>query len=91
MLTAVSYDIPDNRRRSNLAKVLLRYGKRVQKSVYELHVNDKEFPALIRQIERIIKEDKDSVRIYRLPVQAERSSIWLGCRVEVKEEPYYIF
>lgn len=91
MLTAVSYDIQDNRRRVKLAKLLLRFGKRVQKSVFEIQLSDKELPVLVRQIERIIKEEKDSVRIYRLPVQAARASLWLGRRVEVREEAYYLF
>ena len=91
MLTAVTYDIQDNRRRTKLAKLLLRYGQRVQKSVFEIQLNDKELPGLLRQIERIIKTEKDSVRIYRLSVQAARASLWIGCRVEVTDDPYYVF
>lgn len=91
MLTAISYDIPDNRRRLKLAKLLLSYGKRVQKSVFEMQIDEKEFSGLIHQIERIIREDRDSVRIYRLSGQAARSSLWLGRGIEVKEDLYYIF
>lgn len=91
MLTAISYDIPDNRRRLKLAKLLLRYGKRVQKSVFEMHLDEKELSGLVHQIERIIREDRDSVRIYRLSGQAARTSLWLGCGIEVKEDPYYIY
>jgi CRISPR-associated protein Cas2 len=91
MLTAVAYDIQDNRRRGHLAKLLLRYGTRVQKSVFELQLEEKDLPSLLRRIERIINPDRDSVRIYRLPLSAVRSSVWLGCRVDVKDEPYYLF
>ena len=35
----ISYDIPDDRRRNQLAKVLKGFGTRVQYSVFEAHLN----------------------------------------------------
>ena len=38
MLVLVTYDIPDNKRRQKLADFLERYGRRVQKSVFECFI-----------------------------------------------------
>ena len=46
MLYVISYDIPDNRRRSQLAKVLKGFGSRVQYSVFEAHLNGKQYEEL---------------------------------------------
>lgn len=91
MLTVVSYDIIDTRRRTRLARLLLTYGTRVQKSIFEMYLEEKELPVLIKRIERLISPEKDSVRIYRLPKNAVRASLWLGQRVEVVDESYYLF
>ncbi|MBN2032707.1 MAG: CRISPR-associated endonuclease Cas2 [Deltaproteobacteria bacterium] len=91
MITAVAYDIIDNRRRQRLSKLLGQYGQRVQKSVFEMDLEDKQLPSLIRKIEKSIDLSEDSVRIYRLPADAIQLSLWLGRKVEVSEKGYYIF
>jgi CRISPR-associated protein Cas2 len=91
MITVVSYDVTDNRRRQSLAKLLERYGERVQKSVFEMVLEEKELAGLVRKIERLIKKEEDSVRIYRLPADAVRLSLWIGVRVEVTDRDYYLF
>lgn len=91
MITVISYDIVHNRRRRQLAKLLERYGERVQKSVFEMILEEKELPALVRKIERLIKKEEDSVRIYRLPADAVRLSLWIGVKVEVSDPDYYLF
>ena len=91
MITAVSYDIVDNRRRHRLSKLLERFGSRVQKSVFEMDLEDKELPRLIQKIEKLIDPSKDSVRIYRLDIQSVKLSVWIGQRIEVFEKGYYLF
>lgn len=91
MITVISYDIVHNRRRRQLAKLLERYGERVKKSVFEMILEEKELPALVRKIERLIKKEEDSVRIYRLPADAVRLSLWIGVKVEVSDPDYYLF
>lgn len=91
MITVVSYDVVDNHRRRHLAKLLERYGERVQKSVFEMVLEEKELTGLVKRIERVIKKEEDSVRIYRLPADAVRLSLWIGVRVEVTDRDYYLF
>ncbi len=64
MFYVISYDISDNRRRQQLAKLLLDYGHRVQKSVFEAELDDRRFLKLKQQIEKLIDWELDSVRYY---------------------------
>lgn len=66
MFYVISYDIPDNRRRNRLAKVLKGCGTRVQYSVFEAHLNRKEYEALKSAVARVINLSEDSVRYYAL-------------------------
>ena len=66
MFYVISYDIPDDRRRNQLAKTLKGFGARVQYSVFEAHLNRREYQELKRAVERIIDPAEDSVRYYRL-------------------------
>ena len=66
MFYVISYDIPDDRRRNQLAKVLKGFGTRVQYSVFEAHLNKRQYEELKRAVERLIDPAEDSVRYYAL-------------------------
>ena len=66
MLTVVSYDVVDDRRRTRLAKVLKDFGARVQLSVFECRLDLGQLDVMARRLRKVIDESKDSVRIYRL-------------------------
>lgn len=61
----VIYDIISNKQRVKMAKLLLGYGNRVQKSAFEARLNKKQYARLLRDIKHMLKED-DNVRIYKL-------------------------
>ena len=46
MFYLISYDIPDDRRRSQLAKALKGFGTRVQYSVFEAHLSRNQYEEL---------------------------------------------
>lgn len=64
----VLYDIADPIRLKKVAKVIKRYGTRVQKSVFECRVNDRKFSDLYLKLGGIISK-KDSVIYYKLSDQ----------------------
>jgi len=66
MFIVVCYDIPDNRRRSRLGKMLEAYGYRVQKSVFECEVSSELYQKMRRRVERLVSKTDDSVRYYSL-------------------------
>ena len=66
MFYVISYDIPDNQRRNQLAKVLKGFGNRVQYSVFEAHLNKRQYEELKRSVTDVIDLSEDSVRYYAL-------------------------
>ena len=66
MFYVISYDIPDDRRRNQLANALKGFGTRVQYSVFEAHLSRAQYEELKRAVSRIINPSEDSVRYYRL-------------------------
>lgn len=66
MLWLICYDIEDDSTRQRAAQALLRYGERVQRSIYECHLNTRELQALQRELENIVDRVSDRVRLYPL-------------------------
>lgn len=62
----ICYDIPDDKRRTRLAKCLDGYGDRIQYSVFEALLGRALFDKLISEIESIINEKEDKVTVYFL-------------------------
>lgn len=66
MFVLVSYDIQDNKIRRTIAKHLLNYGARVQKSVFECNVDQNQYKEIIEGLRDISDKARDSIRVYRL-------------------------
>ena len=52
MLYLIAYDISDDARRTKLAELLEGFGQRVQRSVFECDLNEREYQALERKMKR---------------------------------------
>ncbi len=73
----VVYDIKDDKKRYKLAKNLLRFGTRTQKSVFEALVSEKE----LKEIEKLAKKyssKKDIVTVYILKERHYREAVRFG-------------
>ena len=66
MFYAISYDIRDDRRRLQVAKVLQDFGERVQLSVFEANLDPEELARLKRRVARHLNLEEDSLRLYPL-------------------------
>jgi CRISPR-associated protein Cas2 len=62
----VAYDIPDDRRRTRVHKVLSGFGQWTQYSLFECFLTAKERVLLREKLDRILKPEEDSVRFYPL-------------------------
>jgi len=62
----VSYDVSSDRKRVKLAKFLLGFGKRVQKSVFEVVASEKNIIKMKAGAEKLIDPETDSIRYYYL-------------------------
>ena len=59
----VLYDIPDKKRLRKFARAMKRFGRRVQKSVYECHIDNKCYQEMWEELKKISKKN-DKVRSY---------------------------
>jgi len=87
MYYVISYDIPDNLRRSHLNRLLLNYGERKQESLFEARINESQYKSLLVKIHKIIKESEDNVRIYPLCLSCLKNTVALGGTVPEKKDP----
>jgi CRISPR-associated protein Cas2 len=86
MFYVISYDVPDDKRRTKIATLLEGYAGRVQKSVFEAHLDAAHYADLRKRLNRLIKPDQDNVRFYRLCGQCELTIEAIG-RVGVTPAP----
>ena len=66
MLILVSYDLPDDRRRTRLVNVLEDFGVRVQYSVFECHLDPTQWTILKLRLLTLFNAAEDSLRFYYL-------------------------
>ena len=77
MLTVISYDIVDDRRRSKVAKTLLDYGTKVQYSVFELDDPEK-IGEIEEKLSAVMNIKEDSIRCYQLCQGCEKRKKIMG-------------
>ena len=88
MFVLVTYDVATvqkagQRRLRRVARACEDYGTRVQKSVFECQVGQKEWVNLHDRLLREIKEDEDSLRFYFLDENAVKRTEHHGVNVPV--------
>ena len=62
----VSYDIPDDKRRTKVCRLLKNYGAHVQYSVFECLLEPKALQELRGRLKKLISLRQDNVRFYFL-------------------------
>lgn len=62
----VAYDITEEKRLNKIAKIMLDYGVRVQKSIFEVTVTPPVFRELKERVEKIIVKEADGVKYFPL-------------------------
>lgn len=61
----IAYDIEEDAPRTKLANLLLDYGDRIQKSVFEADLSAQDLQDLLRHASQYV-DDADSLRVYPL-------------------------
>jgi CRISPR-associated protein Cas2 len=74
----VSYDIPDDRRRNRVCKLLKDYGERAQYSVFECALRRKDLKRLRERLKPLLVLEEDDVRFYRLCETCRRKAVVWG-------------
>jgi CRISPR-associated protein Cas2 len=65
-LYIIAYDIPDDKRRTKVHRVLCGYGVWTQYSLFECWLNRRQILELRVKLARHLNEQRDSVRFYSL-------------------------
>ncbi|GAB5510424.1 MAG: hypothetical protein Rhims3KO_18250 [Hyphomicrobiales bacterium] len=82
-LRILAYDVSCNRRRRRVARALEEHGTRVQLSVFEARLTQRETDKLVKKIEAYLGPS-DSLRIYTVGKTGERNSTIKGSGVPIE-------
>lgn len=66
MHVVVTYDISEDKRRTQIHKILSSYGQWMQFSVFECNLTATEYTKLRNRLNKLIKPNMDSIRFYFL-------------------------
>ena len=90
MFWIVSYDIPNDKRRRKVSKLLEGYGRRAQYSVFECELDETKCGRLEKLLLKEIDKEEDDIRFYPLN-KADLERVRLLGRAELqRERGYYI-
>jgi CRISPR-associated protein Cas2 len=88
-LWLISYDISDDKSRSRVHNTLKDYGKRVQYSVFECHLQDRELMDLRGCLLEIIATT-DSLRWYPLCSWCQETVFFQGLGLAPEDEGFFL-
>ena len=83
----IIYDITENSTRVKLARYLQGFGKRIQKSAFEVYVKEAVLRKLLAGLERFASKE-DSIKVYRLSENCR--VITYGVKSEMVQEELII-
>lgn len=85
----VAYDIAHPRRLVRVAKIIADYGARVQKSIFEVTVDEKRFLEMKTRIEDEIKPSEDGVKYFPLCEKCAGTLENIGCGIFIDPDREY--
>lgn len=77
-LYIIAYDIPDDKRRTKVHKLLCGYGGWTQYSLFECWLTRRQLLELRAKLAPHLREDRDSVRLYPLCAACQRGVVTVG-------------
>ena len=87
---AVCFDISDSKRLRRVSNELENFGKRVQRSLFKCHLDDKEFKDLKERMADLIDEKQNHVRYYLLCPKDVSGIIIDGSGEKTMDSNYYM-
>jgi CRISPR-associated protein Cas2 len=91
MFYLICYDIVNNSRRTRVCKLLEAYGLRVQKSVFECVLDEKQYEQLSKRLLYLLNKRQDQIRFYPLSAHCRCKVSVLGIQPQiVVDDPAFI-
>lgn len=91
MFVVVSYDIVDDKKRRDVSNLLLDYGTRVQKSVFECIIDESKYIEMKQRVQEIIDLENDSVRFYNICERCKGRIEISGRGIYVSDDDIIVF
>ena len=94
MYVLIVYDVSTanaagERRLAKVARLCVRYGQRVQNSVFECSITPAQYAEIKHELEKICDQSQDTVRLYNLGKNWENRVEHIGTRVPYHpDEPF---
>ena len=87
----VAYDIAHPRRLNKIARIMKDYGRRVQKSIFEVDVKERQYIEMKRRAELVMDYHEDGVKYFPLCDRCADTLIALGvCGVLPDDGDYLV-
>ena len=80
MLYVIAYDIPNDKRRTKIHKMLCGFGDWTQYSLFECFLDAKELVRLRAKLQDLVNPREDSVRLYPLCTDCKGSVETIGSK-----------
>jgi CRISPR-associated protein Cas2 len=90
MFVVVSYDIPEDRRRTKVMKLLRNFGAHVQYSVFECELKDAAYQQLRERLAKLVSPQVDSVRFYFLDEDQVKRIEVVGKKPVERPKEFYV-
>jgi len=90
MFVVVSYDIPDDKRRTKVMKALKNFGAHVQYSVFECDLKEPDYKRMRERLKKQISPETDSVRFYFLDEDAVQKIESIGAKPVERAREFYV-
>jgi CRISPR-associated protein Cas2 len=88
-LYVIAYDIPDDKRRTRVHKVLHGFGRWTEFSLFECFLTKKELLQLRARLDKHLDASQDRVRIYTLCAACRGQFDTVGLPLPVEETGYF--
>jgi len=86
----VSYDIPDDKRRTKVMKIIAGYGRRAQYSVFECELRPTDLRQLQERLRAVIDDTHDDLRFYPLCHECLAKATVMGKAILHRQRDYEV-
>jgi CRISPR-associated protein Cas2 len=89
-LYVIAYDIPNDKRRTKIHKILCGFGEWTQFSLFECFLDARDLVKLRARLDAVLEPEEDSVRLYPLCAACVESVETIGSQPPAEKITYMI-